>query len=96
MPWQPKGPTVPCGASDVALLADQALLCSALMWPHLKHCVQFWAQQYKTGIKLLQCVQRKATKMVKSLVAKMYEEWLRSLGFFSLEKRRLRGGLVVV
>ena len=33
--------------------------------------------------------------MVKSLVGKMYEEWLRSLGFFSLEKRRLRGGLMV-
>lgn len=30
MPWQPKRPTISCGASGTALLAGQALLCSAL------------------------------------------------------------------
>lgn len=54
--------------------------------------VNRFGTQYK-DIKPLESIQRSVMEMVKVLEGNVYEEQLRSLGLFSLKKRRLRGGV---
>ena len=42
-------------------------LCSVLMRPHLENCVQMWSPQYRRDMDLLECIQRRATKMIQGM-----------------------------
>ena len=56
---------------------------------HPEYCVQIWSPQHRRDVDLLKHMQRRSTKMIQGMECLVYEDRLRELGLFSLEKRRL-------
>jgi len=52
--------------------------------------VQFWAPQFNKDVKVLERVQRRATKLVKGLEGMSYEDWLRTGCLYFGEKEAER------
>ena len=62
--------------------------------PHLEYANQVWAPLWKKDIKLIENVQRRATRMVPGMKEKNYEERLRELKLPTLAYRRRRGDMI--
>ncbi|KAK4816698.1 hypothetical protein QYF61_020582 [Mycteria americana] len=99
--WAALGGVLPAG-DPLTRLCQQVIqtrkvilrLCLALLRPHLEHCLQLWAPQYKREMHLLERVQQRAVEMSKALEHLSSEERLSELGLLSLVQRRLTGDLI--
>ena len=70
------------------------LLYKVFIRPILEYCQTAWAPYLQKDINKIENVQRRATKLVKSLKDLDYEERLRQLNLYKLSDRRHRGDMI--
>ena len=71
-------------------------LYKSMVRPHLENSTQVWSPIYKNDKIMLENVQSRGTKLVKSIQNLSYEELLRHPGLPTLEYRRDRADMVEV
>src|SRR6201990_2057809 len=71
-------------------------LYNSYVRPALEYCAQVWAPHLRKDIDMLKRVQRRATRMISGFENKSYEERLKELGMFSVERRFLRGDMIQI
>ena len=64
-------------------------LYKAIVRPHLEYCSMAWRPYRKKDIDTLECIQRRATKMIPEQRDLSYEERLKECGLTTLETRRV-------
>ena len=65
-------------------------LYTTLVRPHLEYTVSIWCQSYKSDIETLEWTQKRATKLLKSIRKRCFEERLKLLNLQNLEDRSWR------
>ena len=72
------------------------LLYKTMVRPHLEYCNQIWGPFNVADMKLVERVQRRATRLVPELRQLPYEERLKKLHLPTLQYRRRRGDMVMM
>ena len=72
------------------------ILFKSLILPHLDYANCIWGPMSKGDQRLVEKVQRRATKLVPDLQFKPYSQRLEELGLPSLTYRRLRGDMITI
>ena len=71
-------------------------LYKSIVRPHLEYASTVWSPMFKKDKILIENVQRRATRLVKSIKHLPYEDRLNTLGLPSLENRRERSDMIEV
>ena len=70
------------------------LLYKALVRPHLEYCNQIWKPNLMKHIRIIENVQRRATRQLPGMSGKTYSERLEELNLPTLSYRRKRGDMI--
>jgi len=71
-------------------------LIKVFIRPHLEYAQQAWSPHLKKDIRLLESVQRRATKLLANIAPLPYEERLKFLNLYSIEDRLKRGDMILM